>query len=53
VDEVWLYGDRISNGMAAEIALAYRYNIPVKVMSEELRKDDSIQACINDLYAGV
>lgn len=29
IDEVWLYGGRISNGMQAEIELATRLNIPV------------------------
>lgn len=34
IDEVWLYGDRISNGMAQEIAWAKRMGIPVVSMSE-------------------
>jgi hypothetical protein len=34
IDEVWLYGDRISNGMAVEIELAGRYGIPVVSKSE-------------------
>jgi hypothetical protein len=29
VDEMWLYGDRISNGMQAEMELAERLGIPV------------------------
>lgn len=29
IDEVWLYGDRISNGMAEEIKLAESLSIPV------------------------
>lgn len=29
VDELWLYGDRISNGMTIETRLALRLNIPV------------------------
>ncbi|MFZ3020133.1 MAG: hypothetical protein WA051_01255 [Minisyncoccia bacterium] len=29
IDEVWLYGDRITNGMLAEILLAWKYHIPV------------------------
>lgn len=29
IDELWLYGDRISNGMAIETRLALRLNIPV------------------------
>ena len=34
IDEVWLYGDRISNGMAQEIEWANRLGIPVVSMSE-------------------
>lgn len=34
IDEVWLYGDRISNGMAQEIAWAYSLGIPVVSMIE-------------------
>ncbi len=29
VDEVWLFGDRISNGMSKEISLAMELGIPV------------------------
>lgn len=29
IDEVWLFGDRISNGMQAEIQLAQKLGIPV------------------------
>lgn len=29
IDEVWLYGDRISTGMRAEVILAWSLNIPV------------------------
>lgn len=29
IDEVWLYGDRISSGMAEEVALALSLGIPV------------------------
>lgn len=36
IDEVWIYGDKISNGMKAEIQLAYSLNIPVIFKSEEL-----------------
>jgi hypothetical protein len=32
IDEVWLYGGRISNGMQAEINLANELGIPVKQM---------------------
>jgi len=37
MDEVWLYGDRISNGMAQEIEWANRMGIPVVSMSEGTR----------------
>lgn len=33
IDEMWLYGSRISNGMKTEIELAKSLNIPVKSMS--------------------
>ena len=33
IDEVWLYGSRISEGMKAEIKLAKELNIPVISMS--------------------
>lgn len=33
INEMWLYGDRISNGMKAEIKLARELNIPVISMS--------------------
>lgn len=29
MDEVWVFGDRLSNGMAAEIDLASEFGIPV------------------------
>lgn len=35
IDEVWLYGDRISNGMAAEVALAISNGIPVFSKTKE------------------
>lgn len=47
-DEVWLYGDRISNGMKAEIELARKHNIPVFAKTSGTQKDlDS------DLQSGV
>lgn len=45
VDELWLYGDRISSGMRAEIALARELNIPVipktEATSQELANLDA------------
>ena len=35
VDEVWLYGDRITAGMRREIALAEKYNVRVVAHSLE------------------
>ncbi|MEO6522198.1 MAG: DUF4406 domain-containing protein [Mucilaginibacter sp.] len=29
IDEIWLFGDKISGGMQAEIELAYQFSIPV------------------------
>ncbi len=34
IDEVWLYGDRISNGMVQEIILANKLGIPIISKSE-------------------
>ncbi|MCY1527415.1 hypothetical protein D9M68_624830 [compost metagenome] len=38
IDEVWLFGDRISAGMATEIAWARRLNIPVIPKTEGTAK---------------
>jgi hypothetical protein len=38
INEVWLYGDRISKGMMHEIELACELNIPVIAMGEELKE---------------
>jgi hypothetical protein len=35
IDEVWLFGDRISNGMKAEIELAKNLNIPIISKSDD------------------
>jgi hypothetical protein len=35
IDEVWLFGDRISNGMKAEIELAKSLNIPIISKSDD------------------
>ena len=34
IDELWLYGDRISSGMSVEIAMAIKQGIPIVPMSE-------------------
>lgn len=39
IDEVWLYGDRISNGMKAEIELARSLGIPVVPKTTGAAKD--------------
>lgn len=36
VNELWVYGSRISGGMKAEIELAWELNIPIVVMSEDM-----------------
>lgn len=36
IDELWLYGDRISNGMIAEIGVCEQLNIPVVFKSKAL-----------------
>jgi len=33
VDELWVYGEKISGGVAAEIDLAWELNIPIMVMN--------------------
>lgn len=38
IDELWLFGDRISNGMAAEIQLANDLSIPVFPMTAETKE---------------
>jgi len=39
IDEVRLYGDRISNGMRAEVLLARQLGIPVVAMTAETEGD--------------
>mgnify|MGYP001608151165 FL=1 len=39
VDEVWLFGDRISDGMKGEILLAHEVGIPVIPMTEATAKE--------------
>jgi len=36
VNEVWVYGDRISTGMKEEINLAFNMGLPVKAMDDRL-----------------
>lgn len=38
IDELWLYGNRISNGMAAEIKLCGELGIPVVAKTPETEK---------------
>lgn len=38
VDEVWLYGERISNGMYGEILMAHHHDIPVVPMTEQTKQ---------------
>lgn len=37
VNELWVYGPRISGGMKAEIELAFELNIPIVVMEPDLK----------------
>lgn len=39
MDEVWVYGDKISSGMRAELERAVEYNIPIICKNEALFKD--------------
>lgn len=39
IDELWLYGNRISNGMRAEIKLCMELGIPVFAMTPETEKE--------------
>ena len=39
IDELWLFGDRISKGMEREILLAIELNIPIVPKTEEVKKD--------------
>jgi hypothetical protein len=38
VDELWLFGDRISEGMKKEIALAYELGIPIIAKTADTEK---------------
>lgn len=39
VDELWLYGDRISKGMWGEIRTAREHNVPVFAKTPETERD--------------
>lgn len=39
IDELWLYGDTISSGMRAEVALAKKMGIPIVPKTEGTRRD--------------
>ena len=39
IDEVWLFGDRISTGMEREVLLALELGIPVVPQTEETKRD--------------
>ena len=39
IDELWLFGDRISSGMWGEIRLAKELGIPVIAKTEDTRRD--------------
>lgn len=39
IDELWLFGDRISAGMKGEVLLAKEMNIPIIAKTEETRRD--------------
>lgn len=49
VDEIWLYGNRISPGMDDEIALAEYLGIPVISMSPHINYVKSNRISINDV----
>lgn len=39
VDELWLFGDRISSGMAQEVKFALKLGIPIVPQTEGTKKD--------------
>lgn len=39
VDELWLFGDRISEGMKGEVKLARELNIPIVPQTDGTRRD--------------
>ncbi len=51
IDELRLYGDKISKGMKAEISLCHRLGIPIKPMTvETLREYSDLCKEIYDYY---
>ena len=42
IDELWLFGDRISSGMQAEIALAKKMGIPIIPKTEAIQRELSV-----------
>lgn len=50
IDELWLFGDRISVGMWIEIDAAVHLGIKVVPRTAETRKALENQECINDAY---
>jgi len=39
IDELWIFGDKISSGMKQEIKVAQELNIPIIPQTEEVKKD--------------
>lgn len=39
INEVWLYGDRVSKGMLEEVKLAHKLSIPVFCKTKQTTKD--------------
>src|ERR1017187_8730873 len=39
IDKLWLFGDKISNGMEAEIVKAWKFGIPIIPKTTETRDD--------------
>lgn len=39
IDELWLFGDKISTGMEEEVRLAKELNIPIIPQTEETKRD--------------
>lgn len=47
IDELWLYGDKISTGMMGEIQKAITYGIPIFCKSKETQHDLDIMISTN------
>lgn len=41
-DELWVFGDRVSDGMAREIANAQKHGIPVRYFNNNCKEVDTI-----------